>query len=248
MKNILKYAVDIGERMLINGAEVSRAEDSLNRICRAMGAKRTETFIITSLVMVTVEDEDGNIYTETRRVRSLGTNFEKLDRLNSLSRRICSVGMTCDEIKRALAEIEDCKPYPLWLSFCAYAVIAAAFTLFFGGSIWQMVAALLVGCGVRAADLMSEKTLRNPVFCKFASASILTALVFAVSKATHLGGDEIIIGNIMLLVSGLGFTNALRDLFTGDSISGILRLLEAVLCAIAIAAGYLFVAFLGGAV
>ena len=51
----------------------------------------------------------------------------------------------------------------------------------------------------------------------------------------------------MLLVSGLGFTNALCDLFTGESFSGILRLLEAVLCAVAIAAGYFFVSFLGGA-
>ena len=46
----------------------------------------------------------------------------------------------------------------------------------------------------------------------------------------------------------LGFTNALRDLFTGDSIAGILRSLEAVLSAVGIAAGYfLFVFITGGA-
>ena len=54
----------------------------------------------------------------------------------------------------------------------------------------------------------------------------------------------------MLLVSGIGFTNALRDLFSGDSVTGILRLLEAVLTALALAAGYFLVVFLtgGGAV
>ena len=60
--------------------------------------------------------------------------------------------------------------------------------------------------------------------------------------------EPISIGNIMLIISGIGFTNALRDLFVGDSIAGVLRLLEAVLTAIAIAAGYFVFVFLRGAV
>ena len=59
--------------------------------------------------------------------------------------------------------------------------------------------------------------------------------------------DNVIIGNIMTLIPGLGLTNALRDLFTGDSIAGLLRTIEAVLIALAIAAGY-FVVAIGGAV
>ena len=58
--------------------------------------------------------------------------------------------------------------------------------------------------------------------------------------------DNVIIGNIMTLIPGLGLTKALRDLFTGDSIAGLLRTIEAVLIALAIAAGY-FVVALGGA-
>ena len=48
------------------------------------------------------------------------------------------------------------------------------------------------------------------------------------------------------MIPGIGLTNALRDLFTGDSIAGLLRTIEAVLIALAIAAGYFLVAFLGG--
>ena len=88
------------------------------------------------------------------------------------------------------------------------------------------------------------RTLSN--FIKNLNECIEDGNVKAVFEHIPASGAEIIIGNIMLLVSGLGFTNALRDLFTGESFSGILRLLEAVLCAVAIAAGYFFVAFLGG--
>lgn len=248
MKNKLNYVMDIGERMLVSGAEVSRVEDSVTRICRAMGVARSDCFIITSLMVVTVHDEDGQTYTQTRRIRSLGNDFHKLDKLNRLSRRICADGMTNEEIEKEIAKIDECKPYSLPVSFITYAVIAAAFTLFFGGSIAQSLLALAVGCGVRAAVLLSERTLKNPIFCTFTSAAVLTALSLLLSRLTHLGEDEIIIGSIMLLVSGLGFTNALRDLFTGDSISGILRLLEALLGAVAIAAGYFLVSFIGGAI
>ena len=48
----------------------------------------------------------------------------------------------------------------------------------------------------------------------------------------------------MTLIPGIGLTNALRDLFTGDSIAGLLRSIEAVLTALAIAAGYFLVALL----
>ena len=58
--------------------------------------------------------------------------------------------------------------------------------------------------------------------------------------------DKIIIGNIMTLIPGIGLTNAIRDLFTGDSIAGLLRTIDAVLTALVIAAGYFLVAFLGG--
>ena len=57
-----------------------------------------------------------------------------------------------------------------------------------------------------------------------------------------------IIGNIMSLIPGIGLTNALRDLFTGDSIAGLLRSIEALLIALAIAAGYFLSTVLMGGI
>jgi len=54
------------------------------------------------------------------------------------------------------------------------------------------------------------------------------------------------IGDIMLLIPGIALTNALRDLFVGDTISGILRLLEAVLQAGIIACGFALAILTGG--
>lgn len=50
--------------------------------------------------------------------------------------------------------------------------------------------------------------------------------------------DKVMIGTIMLLIPGIAFTNGLRDLIGGETISGSLRLLEAVIQASAIAIGF----------
>ena len=39
INNILERAIDIGQRMLVTGAEVSRVERTINFICRAYGGR-----------------------------------------------------------------------------------------------------------------------------------------------------------------------------------------------------------------
>ena len=54
------------------------------------------------------------------------------------------------------------------------------------------------------------------------------------------------VGVIMLLVPGIPFTNAIRDILLGDIISGSLRLVEAVLLAAMLALGMMAAIWLMG--
>ncbi len=76
MNEQLNCAMDIGEQLLVCGAEVHRVEDSVKRICRAFGAVRTDVFIITSSMVATVHFADGETCTQTRRILSTGNDFE----------------------------------------------------------------------------------------------------------------------------------------------------------------------------
>ena len=247
MEKILTNVMNIGEQMLISGAEVHRVEDSVRRMCCALGAKRIDIFIITSSMVATVYTQEGEIFTQTRRITAMGTDLEKIHRLNDLSRKICEGKVPPTEIEGKLQQALDCKSYPFWLECISYAGIAGAFTLFFGGGWIEMLVSLLVGAIVRYVILFAEKAIPNKIFSKFISAVTATSLAFLAVKIGWIGTvDKIIIGNIMTLIPGVGLTNALRDLFTGDSIAGLLRSIEAVLTALAIAAGYFLVVVLGG--
>ena len=61
-----------------------------------------------------------------------------------------------------------------------------------------------------------------------------------------LHADMVLIGVIMLLVPGIPFTNAIRDILLGDIISGSLRLVEAVLLAAMLALGMMAAIWLMG--
>lgn len=247
MTKIFDYVMDIGEQMLLSGAEVHRAEESINRMCYALGAVRVDIFIITSSMVLTVHTKDGDSFTQTRRVVSADTDYEKLHHLNCLSREICNSPLSASQIKQRLDEINGCKKCPLWLEFICYAVIAGAFAIFFGGNLTEAAIAFCVGAIMRFGAYLSEKVISNKIFNKFFCTVITTALAYlAVSLGWIPSVDNVIIGNIMTLIPGIGFTNAIRDLFVGDSIAGLLRSIEAVLIALAIAAGYFLVAMLGG--
>lgn len=249
MEKILSYAMDIGEQMLMSGAEVHRAEASVQRICTALGAARTDVFIITSSMVATVFDDDGRSFTQTRRITASDTDYEKLHRLNDLARRICAGRVRVDDIKDELAVALNTPTYPLWLECICYSAIAGAFTLFFGGGIAETLVSLFAGLIVRLFMILTEKAVPSKIFSKFASAVTATLIsLVAVKLGIIPDVDKVIIGNIMTLIPGIGLTNALRDLFTGDSIAGLLRSIEAVLTALAIAAGFYLVAIPGGLV
>ena len=247
MEKLLTCVMDIGEQMLLSGAEVNRVEESLRRMCTAFGAMRTDVFIITSSMVVTIYLPDKTWLTQTRRITGSANDFEKLHRLNALSRKICSSSMTADQIRAELQEVLRGKAYPLWLEYLCYAVIAGAFTLFFGGTVTDMLISLSVGAIVRLGMQLTERVITNRIFSRFFSSALATAFAFlAVRLHWAETADKIIIGNIMTLIPGIGLTTAIRDLFTGDSIAGLLRSIEAVLTALSIAAGYFLIALLGG--
>lgn len=247
MKELLSCAMDIGEQMLVCGAEVHRVEDSMQRICASFGADRINVFIITSSMVVTIYAPDGESFTETRRITGTNTDMEKLHRLNQLSRRICEEKLNAVEIKKALEQCLDSKPYPFWLVSICYAAIAGAFTAFFGGDMQAILLSPVVGFVTSLITRFAGKVGMNNIFERFCCSFVVTCLAFLFLKLGWIGSvDKVIIGNIMTLIPGIGLTNALRDLFVGDSIAGLLRFIEAALCALAIGAGYFVFIYISG--
>ena len=243
MKKVLKYAMEIGECMLVSGAGVSRVEDTISRICKAYGAKEANVFSITSSIVTTIEDEKGEILTQTKRIRSYKTDFTKLDELNQLSRYMCRELSEEEEVKRKISEIKKGKVVVFTEEVLTSAVIAAAWTSFYGGGITEGIIAMIAGAFVAVLARYIKILAPNEMVLNFLLSFFVAAFAY-ISAKFGLTEDygKIIIGNIMLLVPGVAFVNALRDM-----IGGILRVCESILLAVFLAAGsFMALMFLGG--
>lgn len=241
---IVGYALDIGEMLEIYGAEVSRVEDTVSRICYAYGAVRVDVLTITSAIVLTVVPPEGDAITQTRRISGQSRDMTRIDELNRLSRDICQYLPPEDELKRRIDEIRKIKK-PHWsYSMVASIFAGCGFTAFFGGSIRDVCAAVFVAVLIWAADRARSHIRINKIvyylITSFIAGSLSVALV-------HIGIGEnanaTMIGTIMLLIPGLAITSALEDLLTGDTITGLLQFCESVVVAVVIAVGFAFSVF-----
>ena len=243
---LLCLALDVGEGMLRNGGEIRRVEDTIERICKAYGAVHVEVFTIISVINAAIRMPDGSYSSQLRRVKSTVTNLTMLENLNALSREICRTKPALEIFDRKVGEAKKSRPYPVWLMPVASAVTVGAFTLFFGGSLIEAIVAMVIGALLAFIDCLPAK--RFNFMAKTVASSFLAALTAMISVKLGFGEnpDAIIIGAFMLLVPGLAFGTALRDLLFGDLLAGTLKTLQAFLAALMIAFGYMLSALLVG--
>lgn len=235
---ILSAILDVGEIMLMAGAEVNRVENTIQHMAGAYGFTKVDVFTITSSIVVTVREADGNIETQTRRIHGYDTNMRRIERCNALSRALCKKPLPISELLGQIQEIREERSYPEWMLFLFYGINAAAFSGFFGGSIRDMLAAAFGGLVVRVVLLTGRRLkVQNIILTILCAASAELVTLGFVAMGLGQSVDKIMIGNIMLLIPGIALTTSLRDMISGDLISGLLGLCEAVIRAVAIAMG-----------
>lgn len=246
---LLSAILDIGETLLLCGAEVNRVEDTIKRIASAYAFVKTDVFTITSSIVVTVRDTDDEIITQSRRISGYQTDMHKIEQLNALSRKICKNPLPTDELLQQINQIKAIKPYPSTIIYFDYGIISAAFSLFFGGSLMDAFASFICGLILKAALNLGNKLQIQTLILNAVSSFLIGCLAMLFIQINiGYSFDKIVIGNIMLLIPGISFTVSLRDMIGGDTISGLLGLAEAILKALAIAVGFALVLYLWGGI
>lgn len=238
VERCLNFCCETGRQLIKNGAEIYRVEEAAKRMLAAYGYTDAEVFAIPSCIIINIHDGERN-HTKNVRILHAGSNFDRLDSLNALSRRVAARSLTIEEAEAALKEIMGRKGYPLWLSYLGYGAAAFFFTLFWGGHALDAAIAFCCGLLVKAAVSRMVKLKAN-VFFIHVSASMLLVTVPVLLTALGVNvihTDKIVIGAIMLLVPGIAITNVMRDVIIGDFITAVSKLAEVLIIALAIAIG-----------
>ena len=236
---LLCLALDIGEGILKSGGEISRVEDTVDRICRAYGAIHVEVFAIPSVIIASVRMEDGEYSSQTRRVHGSENNLSRVEMFNGISHRICEELPPLETVDEMIREQKKNRSMHFAIVFLGYMLASGSFAVFFGGGARDGI----VGAFIGAILALLERTSLGRInqLAKTALESFVGGAMAHLSIILGIGQnvDAIMIGTVMLLVPGVAFGTALRDLLYGDFLAGSLKMVQVVLIALMIAFGYL---------
>lgn len=235
---VVRTAKLAGRLLLENGAETYRVEDTVSYICNQYGLTDVEVIALPTGTIYSFVDEEGVPHSEVIRTKVRTTNLGCVARVNDISRGMTSGRLTLEEGCAKLEEISRTGPQPLWLSLLANMLSAAFFALLFGAQWFDFIVAGVCGGVARLLGLLfSEDNISSTMYSLLAGA-LSSVIALASVRIFSMGSQTAIItGAIMPLLPGLAITNAIRDTVNGDLVSGVARTAEALLKAIAIAAG-----------
>ena len=235
---LLNITTEIGFQLLRNGAEIYRVEDSIRRIFTAYGVDGSDVFTIPLCIMVTINDEHGLPITRIKRLTATAIHVDRIRQLNSLCRFICRETPELNEIREEMAKIGTKREYNFAVQIIAAAFVSFSFTLFYGGGLPEAAIAFFCGFAMKSAYYGMQKFGANSFFINIICSAITTIIaLLAVKFGLVHQYDKIIIGTLMNLVPGIVITNVMRDIISGDLLSGIVKFTEALLVGVGIALG-----------
>ena len=238
---LLDFATDLGYELSMSGAETYRVEESVYRILSAYGVE-SEVFAIPNCLIVSITTDDGQPQTYMRRIGIHGNDLDSVERYSALSRKVCAEKPDPETAMQMLSQARaSVRSFPWYLVLLGYCLGSAGFGIFFGGNWVDTLVAGLAGLSTGAVTMFADRFKANNFF-KTMLAAFPLAFVPYIFGALGVcpNPDAATIGTVMVLVPGLLFTYAMRDIIFGDTNSGVNRIVQVLLIALAIACGTSF--------
>ena len=233
---VMQIALYAGELLIRNGAEMYRAEETIVRISEAGGIHNITPFVTPTILFIANGDGENALY--TKDIKKRGNNIAKITLVSDFSRKFVEGQIDISKAMDYLRKIDEYKGYPYRFVLFATGIGCGIFAVLVGGKFGDFVAAFFASyIAVFISDkiLARSRTVFTGNFVASMFVGIISVISFEIKLVDNL--DNIIVGAALSLVPGVAFTAGIRDFISGDLISGIARIGEAILVAIAIAFG-----------
>lgn len=236
-QKVMEVAMRAGQILLSNGAEISRVEETIDRICHYYGIESANAFVLSNGIFTTMGGRREEFFAKVQHIPVSGAHLNKVAAVNQLSREIAEGMHTIDELEHCLDEIENMPGKRPLTQIVASGIGGAAFCYLLGGDMADCFAAFVTGFLLYVLVLYGTKN-RSKIVANMmgsAFATFLCIVMYHLGIGHHM--SSMIIGAVVPLVPGVAFTNAIRDIADGDYIAGTVRMLDALLVFASIALG-----------
>ncbi|MCQ2095544.1 MAG: threonine/serine exporter family protein [Bacteroidaceae bacterium] len=233
-KDVLDLAQLAGHILLENGAEISRVEESMERIASFYGVSVSNFFVLSNGIFTT----GSTSYAKVEFIPFKGAQLERVVAVNQISRDIQKGMYSIEQARERLLSVRTMQSSSWLTRVFGSAVGAGFFAMIFGGSVMDSLASFVAGLLLWAFVVFVSAPYMSKTFGNIlggALAVFLCIILHSLGFGENLG--NMIVASIIPLVPGVPFANGIRDIANEDYISGTTRLMDALMVFFCIAMG-----------
>ena len=142
LTEIVRIATLIGEILLKNGAETFRVEDTMERVAKACGAYRVDTFVTPTGVFISIRQENGKTLTGLKRIKKRRISLDRIAKVNEVSRALVEERIDYDTALDSLHQISKAKTTFSWFTaILASGVVGSGTAIIQNGGFGEVIVA-----------------------------------------------------------------------------------------------------------
>lgn len=239
-KELGSLLLDVGVYLLGSGASCSRIRITMRRLA-STSDYTPHISIAPKSVSLTLNDEDDNaVFNGMRTIIAQGVNFKTISGISRLSWDALDKDYSVQQVREELNRLVALPHYPRAIILLFVGLAGSGFCFTFGGKLPEMIitfGATVCGLFVRQEAIKHKF---NPYICVFMGA--LVASLFAgafVKTGLDINFEHAFATSVLFLIPGVPLINCFTDLIDGNILNGLVRGINALMFALAIALGLL---------
>lgn len=240
-KIVLELAMNAGVMLLSNGASTHRIENYIKTILDSRKFEKSEVFVTTTGIIVTIESDSTGLMTMVKNVSNKNMHLEKIALIETIINNFLLNKVTPENALTELEKIKNINSYSFLTTTLAFGGAGAFRTLMFDGTYLDSIASFLVGiCLAVFVQTLKSQKMTNFLVTIIGGFTVGFTSILLLRYGMGSSLEKIIIGSLIAIAPGVPFAHAANDIINGDHVSGGIRAMEALVSGIALACGTAF--------
>ncbi len=244
---IVDFAARLGREQLFAGANLERANDTMERVCKAYGLHEISVFSLSTIISLSATSLEGETHTRQIKVPGASIHLEKLRQLNDLAHKVCNETPNPEKLRDMLYEALLVPSYSAWIEMLGFVIAISSLCRIFGGNFAELITVTL--CTVLAYWLnrwLARANL-NRIITNAINMVVTTAIFFfTVWIGFAYDMMAMLTPMSLMFIPGVPLVNSMRNILCGNEMNGILEFIKVVLETLTLCLGVLIAYMLCG--
>lgn len=237
--------LEIGVNLLSSGASCARIRITIKRLAASFNHTAHISIAPKSVSLTLNNETDVAVFNGMRSIAAQGVNFKTISGISRLSWDALENKYSIQQVRNELNRLTALPHYPRLVILFFVSLAGSGFCFSFGGKLPEMVIAFgATFCGLFVRQEAVKRKF-NPFICVYIGALVASSFAGAFVKAgLHINFEHAFATSVLFLIPGVPLINCFTDLIDGNTLNGVVRGMNALMFALAIALGLLTTMFI----